>query len=630
MAIAPTSQSPSAGVAPLVAEAARAQRAGQIAQAAQLLQRALALAPDDVDALQLYALLALSAGHASSALPAALRWSQLRPSSAEAKNMLAIALRQCGRLEEAIARLGEAVALDPSYFDARVNLGNALLDAGDAAAALAHYELARSLDPTAASVHNNLGNAYRELREPAKALACYRKALERDPRHARAQANVGNILKDLADTDGAIAAFRRSLALTPDRADVWSNLLLTLNGSDRIEPAALAAEHLAFGAHFARLITPLPPRAEAPRGDARLRVGYVSSDFRKHAVATFFEPLLDAHDRSRFEVFCYYNQPRGDEVTARIQAAAEHFVPVSGMSDRALAERIRSDGIDVLIDLNGHTADNRLPLFFLRPAPVQATWLGYLGPTGMPTIDWRITDAHVEPPRAPFAPDLEKPLRLARTMWCYRPYADAPDVAPLPCAQEGPLTFGCLNNPGKASPTVLSLWADVLRRVPQSRLLLLAAPDADRAAQIRRPFTDAGIAPERVELVARMPLADYLALHARIDIALDTYPYAGGTTTCDALWMGVPVVTLAGDRPFARTGASVLAQVGLDECIAATPERYVDAAIALAADRAHLAELRAGLRPRMRASPLTDAPAFARDFEAALTAMWNARIGAPA
>jgi predicted O-linked N-acetylglucosamine transferase (SPINDLY family) len=616
-----TTPPPAADAASLVAEAVRAQHAGRVDEAVRLLVRALAARPDDVDALRHYAVLALAAGHARHALPAAQRWSELRPRSAEAKNALAIACRECGRLEDAIARLREAVALAPSFFDARVNLGNALLDAGDAAGALAQYERARAMRPAAAAVHNNLGNAHRELREPAKALAAYRRALELDPGHARAHANAGTVLRDVGDTDAAIAAFRRALELAPNRADVWSDLLLALNGSDRVSADELAREHRAFGEHFARLIAPLAP-AERPPG-ARLRVGYVSSDFRRHAVAAFFEPLAREHDRSRFEVFCYYTMPRGDDVTARIRDAVEHFVPVSGSSDAQLAARIRADGIDVLIDLNGHTAGNRLSLFFLRPAPVQATWLGYLGPTGVPTIGWRVTDAHVDPPDAPFAPDIGAAMRLPRTLWCYQPHAQAPDVAPLPCANGAPLTFGCLNNPGKASPTAIALWAAVLRRVPGSRLLLLAPRDAPREAALRQRFVDAGVGADRIELVARMPIADYLALHARVDVGLDTHPYAGGTTTCDALWMGVPVVTLAGDRPFARTGASVLAQVGLDECVAASGDAYVDAAVSLACDRARLAALRAGLRERMRASPLTDAAAFAREFEAALVAMAN-------
>jgi len=594
--------------------------ASDLAQAAALLERALAADPVHAGALQDYAMLALEAGRPQVALGIAARWAGVAPRSAQARNVQGIASRQCGRLADAIARLTEAVELDPDFFDARVNLGNALVDAGEAEAALPHYRHALALDPSSSSVHNNLGNAQRELRQPAAALAAYRRALELDPGHERARSNVGNVLKDLGDIDGAIDAFRQSLAAVPNRPEVWSNLLLTLNMSDRLDAAKVADEHRAFGRHFARLLPPLPPAAPV-NSARRLRVGYVSADFRKHAVATFFLPLLAAHDRSAVEVFCYYNQPRGDEVTTRIQSLAEHFLPVAGMPDRALAERIRQDGIDVLVDLNGHTAGNRLPLFFLRPAPVQATWLGYLGATGVPTIDWRITDARFDPGNGATPSGPEAPWRLPRTMWCYAPYAEAPAVAPLPSAASSVFTFGCLNNPGKVSPSVLDAWMEILRRVPESRMLLLTSPDAGRIDELHRRFAAAGVAPARVELVARSPLADYLGTYGRIDIALDTWPYAGGTTTCDALWMGVPVVSLAADRPFGRSGASILGAIGHDELVASSSADYVGIACALAADHDRLLDLRAGLRAQMASSPLTDATGFARDFEAALLAM---------
>ncbi len=604
-----------------LADAARAQAAGRLAEAGALLEAVLRAHPDHHDALCRYAMLALGAGRPDVALRAAGHAAAAHPGSAPAHNLLGVACRRSGRLADAIAALERAAALDPAYFDAQVNLGNARLDAGDAQAALPCYERALALDPRAASVHNNLGNLHRELRRPADALAAYRRALELEPRHARAHANLGNVLSELGDTEAAVAAFRRSLALAPDVPEVWSNLLLTLNCLDRITAEAVAAEHRAFGAHFARLLPPLAPPA-APRRPGRLRVGYVGADFRKHAVATFFLPLLEAHDAGAIEVFCYYNQPRGDEVTERIRARAEHFLPVSGMGDRQLAARIRDDGIDILVDVTGHTADNRLPLFFLRPAPVQVTWLGYLGGTGVPTIDWRLTDAHADPPAWPDPPGLERPWRLPHTLWCYRPYANAPDVAPAPAAAAGHLTFACLNKPAKVSPAVLAAWAEILRAVPDARLMLLTSTGTARVDALRGRFRSLGVAPERVDFVSRVPLAEYLALYARADVALDTFPYTGGTTTCDAAWMGVPVVTLAGNRPFARSGASILANLDLGDLVAADAAGYVAAAVALAGDRPRLAQLRAGLRARMLASPLTDATRFARDVEAALQAMW--------
>lgn len=606
----------------MVADAMRAQQMGRRAEAAALLERVLRVDDRHHDALCRYAMLALEAGRADVAATAAERAATVEPRSAATLNLLGVALRQCGRLADAIARLATATKLDPAFFDAQTNLGSALLDAGDHDAALACFRRALALAPRAAAAHNNLGNLYREMRRPTEAVAAYRAALALDPKHAWAHANLGNMLRDLGDADAAIAEFRASLALAPDRAEVWSNLLLTLNGSDRATPAEIAALHREFGAHFARLLPPLAPRAESAAPPSRLRVGYVSADFRRHAVATFFEPLLDAHDRSRFEVFCYYNQPRGDEVTERIRRHAEHFLPVSGLNDRQLAERIRHDGIDILIDLAGHTAGNRLPTFFLRPAPVQLTWLGYLGGTGVPTMDYRITDHYATPDTAVDAPGLESAWRLPRTQWCYRPYPEAPEVGPLPAASAGYITFACLNSPGKSSPATLAAWRAILRAVPDSRLILLASPDAARSDALRRYFAQDGIDAARVEIVARMPVADYLALYNRADIGLDTFPFTGGTTTCDAAWMGVPVVTLPADRPFASSGATILANLDLHELIATTAEGYVSAAVALAANVERLAQLRSGLRDRMRASPLGDAAGFARDFEGALAAIW--------
>jgi predicted O-linked N-acetylglucosamine transferase (SPINDLY family) len=260
-------------------------------------------------------------------------------------------------------------------------------------------------------------------------------------------------------------------------------------------------------------------------------------------VAVFAEPLLAAHDRSRFEIFCYQNYPRGDEITARFAALADHFGSIASMSDAEVAQRIRADAIDILVDLNGHTAHNRLPLFFLKPAPVQATWLGYLGTTGVPTIDYRLTDVFTDPPGGLEPAGVEALWRLPQTQWCYRPYAEAPEVGPLPAATAHAITFVCMNHATKISRTALSLWARILEAVPASRLLLLAAPYPGQRAQVLAFFAARGIAGERIEQVGEAPIATYLGRYLRADIALDSLPCAGGTTTCDALWMGVPVVS---------------------------------------------------------------------------------------
>jgi len=613
----------SADIARMLSEASAAHSAGDLQRAAAGFEAVIKLAPHHSQALRAYALLALQVGQPHAALSLAQRALADDAASAEAYQLLGVAQRQCGRLAEAIASLEQAVKLNPNLFDARLNLGSALLDTGDAGRALPHYQRALALNPHSASAHNNLGNLYREQRQPAQAMAAYQRALELEPNHAKAHANLANILRDIGDVDAAIAEFRRSLSLSPNNPDVWSNLLLALNESDRVPREAIFLEHVRYGERFARRIPARRrPSMRALKG-RRLRIGYVSSDFRKHAVATFFEPLLAAHDRSRFEIFCYYNYPRGDEVTASIRTAVEHFVPIAGVPDRVLAERITGEGIDVLVDLNGHSADNRLPLFFFAAAPVQATWLGYPGTTGVRAIDYRLTDSCADPPGATESLHTETLWRLPTTAWCYEPYAAAPAVTRRDRVRQG-IAFTCLNGPGKTSAAALGMWAEILRAVPRSRLQLLASPHAPRMSELLGFFSERGVAPERIELVARQPLASYLALYGNADIALDSYPHTGATTTCDALWMGLPVVTLAGNRPFTRSGASVLTNVGLRDLIAETPADYVRIACALAADHARLARLRAELRATMSGSRLTDGRAFARDMEEAFVAMCQA------
>ncbi|MBS0321455.1 MAG: tetratricopeptide repeat protein [Proteobacteria bacterium] len=621
-----TAARPAEAVDRLVVAAQDAYAAGRRADAARMLEQALAQSPAHAGALHAYAVLALEAGKPQAALAIAQRWIAVAPADAEAYGVLGLAQRHAGRLADSAASLARAVALAPDAYAWRTNLSAVLLESGDATAAVAEAERAVALRPDAAAAHNNLGNAYRQARLPGRALASYRRAVECDPRHALAWNNVGTALRDAADVDGALTAFRTARTLAPDRPQTWSNLLLTMAASDRVDPAALAAEHRAFGAHFAARSPALPPTAPQVRTGRPLRVGFVSPDFRRHAVATFFGAWLDARDRATVAVHCYFNGVAGDAVTAAIQQSADHFVPVAGMTDAALAARIRADEIDVLVDLAGHTADNRLPLFFLAPAPVQATWLGYLGGTGVPAMRWRISDATMDPPAADGAPGdgLEPVWRLPHTLWCYRPYPEAPPVAPPPAVRNGYVTFGCLNNAYKLSPTIVGAWARLLARVPTARLTVLGVADAD--ATLRQRFVDMGVDGARIEWLARQPVADYLAAYARVDVALDTWPYGGGTTTCDALWMGVPVVTYAAARPFARSAATVLAQVGLTDLVATTLDDYVERAAALAADAPRRAALRGDLRATMGASPLMDAAAFARDFDAALGAMHAAAV----
>ena len=612
----------------LVSRAAGEQLAGRADEAMAILAEALRLGPNHASALTFAALLALRRGQAAAALDYASRAIAVDPRRARAHHLRGLALHAVGRGTEALVDLRQAVALDAKLVDARLDLGNALLDEGDVASAATEINAALAADPSAIA-YNSLGNLHARQRQFDAAIAAYSRAIELDPRLPQAYGNLGMLQFSVADNDAAIASFRRAVALAPDRPANWSALLFALSVSDRATARGIAAEHRAFGERFAARIAPLPAVVPAPRTGRRLRIGYVSSDWRRHAVAVFAEPLMAAHDRDRFEIFCYQSHAGGDEVTARFAALADHFVPIASLPDAEAAGRIRDDAIDILVDLNGHTAHNRLPLFFLKPAPVQATWLGYLGSTGVPTIDYRVTDRYTDPPVPSEAAGAEALWRLPLTQWCYRPYVEAPDVGPLPASTSGGITFVCMNHPLKSSRSALALWARILAAVPASRLILLATPYDAQRARVLAFFAGEGIAGERIEQVGEAPIATYLARYLRADIALDSLPCAGGTTTCDALWMGVPVITMVGDRPFSRSGASLLRNADLTELIARTPDEYVRAAVDLATDRVRLATLRAGLRDRLRASPLLDPAGFARAVEDAFDEMWERAVASP-
>ena len=612
-------------IARLLHDAQHLYQAGRLPQAIAACERALALDPRNLDALCAYARLANAADRAEVAADTARRAIAIEPACASARHALGTALRRLGLAHDAIASLGRALELEPDRVDVLIDLCHAFLDAGDPRGAQPFLDRALDADVESADAQIALGRLYQATGRLDDATARYRRAVQLDARSWEAEGRLGILLRDAGEQDKAIAAFERAIALAPWRPDLWSNLFLTLQCSDQASAQDVAERHREFGRRFGTLVhqLPSPPTAHAARG--RLRIGYVSSNFRRHAVAKFFEPLLAAHDRDRFEVHCYYNFPTTDEVTDRIRARAEHFTPVWGASDGHVAAQVRRDGIDILVDLDGHTLPNRLAVFLLRAAPVQVTWLGYLATTGLGTIDYRLTDVRADPPGVADRLHTEALWRLPRTAWCYRPYDEARQTRRTATDANGSTTFVSLNNPGKVNASMLELWARIMQELEQSRLVLHVSTQPSRINGLERFFSARGITPERLTLVGRQSIADYLQTYVACDIALDTWPCAGGTTTCDALWMGVPVVTLAGTGSYSRTGASLLANAGLPELVTDSPDTYVETAIALARDRSRLATLRGSLRETMRSSCLTDRRAFARDIEAAFEAMWERR-----
>jgi predicted O-linked N-acetylglucosamine transferase (SPINDLY family) len=542
--------------------------------------------------------------------------------SVEAHFRAAETLRMRGRPDEAIFHHRRIVALLPDSPIARSNLGNALADRAPDEA-IACYREAIRLDPGFPEAHSNLAAVLRDHRRLAEAIACGERAVALRPNFPEALANLGNALKDAGRLDDAVRAYRRALEVRWD-ADTHSSLLFALNHAAGLSPADLYAEHRGYAR---RLGASGGPRRHpnSPDPGRRLRVGYVSGDFRTHPVAHFIEPVLAGHDRDRFEVFCYYNHGRSDEVTERLRRHATRWRDVSTLDDDALVRLVGDDAVDLLVDLSGHTGKNRLPVFARKPAPVQATWLGYLNTTGLDAVDYRISDGSASP--AGFdAFHSERLVRLPHSQWCYRAPAASPDVTDRPSARPR-VTFAAFSNLAKIGPPVVDLWSRLLARVQGSELWLVCPGMRSVAAEQLERFVRRGVDPARVRLGDIRPFRQYLELHGEVDVMLDTFPYAGGTTTCHALWMGVPVVSLVGDTAPSRGGASLLGALGLDELVARTPEDYVDIAARLAGDRARLAALRSRLRARMAASPLMDEQGFVRDLESAYRAMWSSWCG---
>jgi protein O-GlcNAc transferase len=567
----------------------------------------------------------------------------LQPNSPVAHNNLGNALHEKGQLDEAITAYRQAIALQPNFPEAHYNVGISLQDNGQLGEAIAAYRRAIALKPSYAQAHGNLGNALRERGELDEAIAACHRAMALNPNSPVTSNNLGNALKDQGRLDEAIAAYRQAICLKRDFPEAHSNLLYTLHFHPGFDSRQILAESREWSRKFADALSAGAARHENDRSPGRrLRIGYVSPDFRRHPVGRFLAPVLAHHDRGQFEVFCYSGVRRPDHLTERLRRDADHWRQTTGSSDQALAEQVRHDRIDLLVDLTMHMTENRLLTFARRPAPVQVTWLAYAGTTGLTAIDYRLSDPYLDPPggtQRQVPPDgaqphddgeyAEQTIRLPRCYWCYEPGVPTPDVSPLPALEAGHVTFGCLNNFCKATAPTLQLWALLLQTVPRSRLLIHGNPGAYQQG-VRRLFSEAGVSPERLEFIAFQPVEEYLRQHHRVDIALDPFPYGGGTTTCDSLWMGVPVVTLAGRTAVGRSGVSLLSNLGLTELIAATPEQYLAIAAAQAADLPSLARLRSGLRPRMRASALMDGPAFTAGLEAAFREMWRRWCATPA
>lgn len=590
--------------------ALRYAEAGLADQAWELVRELLAAPDAPVEALRLGAGLRLDAGAADEALVLAER--AVAAGDQAAWYIKGRAHHLGGDLTAAEVALRKALQAAPSAACWN-DLGNVLADLGRSGEAEAAFRAATA-DPAFAAARNNLGAVLASQGRFAAAAACYHDALAIAPHSPAARLNLGVAQLEQGEPDTARLSFDAVLAQNPERRDVQDNRLYArLYTAD--DPRVVVDEHRAWGAMF-----PAPTAAANPGPSPRLRIGYVSPDFRRHSVAFFLAPFIGAHDRHAVEVFCYADVLKPDEVTDSLRAATDHWRAVQGWSDERLAAQIKADRIDILVDLAGHTQGNRLTVFAGRAAPIQVTGIGYPATTGLPAMDYRLCDAVTDPAGAE-AFSTEKLMRLAPGLHCYAPLA-APAPGPLPALAAGHLTFGSFNKLAKISAATVSLWSQALKAAPGSRLLVKAKALTEDATQERLAarFADHGIARARLDLAGWVPGdGDHMGLYNRVDIALDTVPYNGTTTTCEALWMGVPVLTLAGRGHTARVSASLLTAAGLPEWIAGTEEEFV--AKARAVDITGLSGLRAALREKMRMSPLCDAASHARGVEAAYRAM---------
>lgn len=598
---------------------------GQCDAAIERIARAIELSPQVANFYNSLGSVCQKQRRFSDALTAYHRALELQPTSSETHANLAMTLLAMGQMQSAISSLRTVIALDPVNVAAHILLADALRIMGNDDEATTIALRAVELDPADARAHGQLAVVLRRVGRTTEAIQACRRALELAPGVAGTNNNLAQLLKDQGRLRDALVCYRRAIQLDPADARTHSNLLFSLHYLDAYDARTVFAEHRLWAErHGSRDAARAPMVDRNP--ERRLRLGYVSADLKSHSVAFFLEPLLAAHNRRAFEVVCYSNSFTTDTTTARLRALTDAWHDIASLSDEQAHALIASHAIDILVDLSGHTKGNRLPLFTRKPAPVQVTYLGYPDTTGSDAIDYRFTDARADPPGNTEQFHSEQLLRLRDGFLCYQPPQSCPQVGQLPMLQSGRVTFGSFNKLAKVSPTVIGHWADILAAVANSRLLLKSSTLADSGTRehLRQQFHARGIPAERLELIGWTPATlDHLNLYGEVDIALDTFPYHGTTTTCEALWMGVPVVTLAGPVHVSRVGVSLLHTAGLVELIAESPQDYVRKAVELATDSDRLTSLRGTLRARVQASPLTDAQRIVSTIEDAYRCMWR-------
>lgn len=594
---------------------------GNRADAEVCFRETLRLNPDHAQAWNNLGVLLKEQGRYKESLVCYAQALRLRPESAEVHNNRAAALQALRRFDEAVASYRQALQLKPDSAETCYNFGLLLHECGRFEEAQVCYQEALRLKPDFALAWNNLGTNFKTGGQLDAAVVCFLQAAQLNPANIETQNNLATAWLEQGRVAEAIAGYRQALEVEPDNERIVSNLLLVLNYDPKLGPTKLFDEHVRWGRTLPAA-TSRPEKLRPHVTGRALRVGYMSPDFRRHAVAAFIEPMLNQHDPAQVEAILFAEIRWPDDVTERLQGIAQGWHNTCGLNDAQLVDLIRSEQIDILVDLAGHTNHNRLTALKLRSAAVQVSYLGYPNTTGVKGVDYRLTDWIVDPAGAESL-YTEKLVRLSPTFCCYQPSMEAPEIGPLPAKASGRITFGSMHNLAKLNGDVLDLWARVLQAAPGSRLLVYRDTLQESSRErLRREFAARGLDESRVELRGVLPEGEcYWSVYHEIDIALDAFPWSGHTTACESLWMGVPIISLCGNRAAGRMVASVLSSLGLSQWSVDSSAEYVRAAVALASDVERLAAWRKQLRQTMKDSPLCDARRFTRGLEEAYRSM---------
>jgi protein O-GlcNAc transferase len=597
----------------------------EVEKAVSACQKAIQLKPDYVDAHYSLGALFKNMKQSEKAIAHYEKAIELKPDYAEAYYNLGFILQyDVGKIEEAIVHYQKAIELNPDYAEVYNDMGNALQSQGKTEDAISCYQRAFTAEPNFVEARINLGNAFKELGRIDEAISLFQWVLNMRPDLPEVHNNLGIALQSQGAIEEAIMHFQRALHLNPDYMEAHSNYLMALHYDTRSDKEALFKETIKWSEKYCFSLDTDKCFSNIVDPERKIKIGYVSGDFRIHPVGFFIEAVLVNHSRERFEIYCYYNNHKNDDITGRYQSLPLYWRNIAGISDEEVEKMIIKDGIDILIDLSGHSAKHRLLLFARKPAPIQATWIGYFDTTGMKAMDYVIADKYIIPEEDEIY-YVEKIVRLPDCYLCYTPHAYAQEVNELPCLSQGYITFGCFNNIAKINPTVVAVWSEILQAVPGSRLCL--GTQSFNSPSIRNEYMEQfagnGVEPDRIVFLGKLPHLEYLAYYENIDIVLETFPFTGNTTTVDALWMGVPVVTLVQDSFVGRLGLSILATLNLNDLIAFTKDDYIRKVLSLAGDIEGLSALRRSLRERLSSSPLCNGMKFTSDMENIYRAAWR-------